>query len=97
MYYYYTQCIISIVVDGARVYTLVLFIVFIIVFCRGINSVPAGVLHHFKEAATMLINDKGPEMALCAALACISGFTEVQSRSLLTSEQVNILLMNIKV
>ena len=47
------------------------------------------VLEHFKEAATKLIDEKGSEKALCAALAYISGFTEVTARSLLTSEQVS--------
>ena len=47
-----------------------------------------GVLCHFKKAAEKLIAEKGPENALCAALAYITGFTEVTSRSLLTSEKV---------
>ena len=48
------------------------------------------VLHHFQEAATKLIDEKGSVKALCAALAYISGFSEVPSRSLLTSEQVKV-------
>jgi ATP-dependent RNA helicase DDX21 len=54
---------------------------------KCIESVSDNVLEYFKESALQLINDKGPEQAICAALAYISGYTEVTSRSLLTSEQ----------
>ena len=55
---------------------------------RCVESVSDGVLCHFKEAAEKLIEEKGPENALCAALAYITGFTELTARSLLTSEKV---------
>uniref|UniRef100_A0A1X7SW88 RNA helicase n=1 Tax=Amphimedon queenslandica TaxID=400682 RepID=A0A1X7SW88_AMPQE len=54
---------------------------------RCVESVSDSVLCHFKEAAEKLIEEKGPENALCAALAYITGFTELTARSLLTSEK----------
>ena len=57
---------------------------------RCIESVSESLSSHFKKAAEQLIDEKGAESALCAALAYISGFSEFTSRSLLTSEQVHI-------
>uniref|UniRef100_A0A1X7TXT8 RNA helicase n=2 Tax=Amphimedon queenslandica TaxID=400682 RepID=A0A1X7TXT8_AMPQE len=54
---------------------------------KCVESVSDSVLCHFKEAAEKLIEEKGPENALCAALAYITGFTELTARSLLTSEK----------
>jgi ATP-dependent RNA helicase DDX21 len=48
--------------------------------------VPAAVLPHFYESAEQLIASKGAKDALAAALAHISGSTEIKTRSLLSSQ-----------
>ena len=50
-----------------------------------IRAVPAEVLPYFREAAEDLIEAKGAIDALAAALAHISGSTEIKTRSLLSS------------
>lgn len=44
-------------------------------------------LDYFREAAEKLIDEKGAVDAVAAALAQISGTTEIKSRSLLTSQE----------
>ena len=46
-------------------------------------------LVHFREAAEDLIKEKGAVDALAAALASISGQTEIKSRSLISSQEVS--------
>lgn len=53
---------------------------------RLLDSVPPTAIHHFKESAEKLIEEKGAVEALAAALAHISGATSVDQRSLINSE-----------
>ena len=55
---------------------------------RSLSEVPSSVLPYFSEAAAQFIEEKGPTEALAAALAYISGSTEIVSRSLLSAQQV---------
>lgn len=55
---------------------------------RFLAQVPRDALVFFREAAEALIVERGAVDAVAAALAHISGTTEVQSRSLLCSEKV---------
>eukprot|EP00730_Choanoeca_flexa_P018423 TRINITY_DN8957_c0_g1_i1.p1 TRINITY_DN8957_c0_g1~~TRINITY_DN8957_c0_g1_i1.p1 ORF type:complete len:746 (+),score=242.38 TRINITY_DN8957_c0_g1_i1:87-2324(+) len=52
---------------------------------QSLDAVPDSVLPHFKDVAQELIAKRGAEDALCAALAHISGSTEIKTRSLLSS------------
>lgn len=54
---------------------------------RSLTEVPTSVLPYFSEAAAQFIEEKGPTQALAAALAYISGSTEIVSRSLLSAQQ----------
>jgi len=53
---------------------------------RAIDEVKEGVIDYFKASAKELIESRGAENALAAALAFISGTTEINSRSMLTSQ-----------
>jgi ATP-dependent RNA helicase DDX21 len=53
---------------------------------RAIDEVNEGVLDYFIPSAKELIESRGAEQALAAALAFISGTTEITSRSMLTSQ-----------
>lgn len=55
---------------------------------RSLDSIPEVTLAHFKESAENLIKQKGAVVSLAAALAVISGNTEIKSRSLLNSLEV---------
>ena len=50
---------------------------------------PEKTLAHFKDSAAKLIEQHGAEKALAAALAVLSGSTEIKSRSLLSSKEVS--------
>ncbi|ELU03439.1 hypothetical protein CAPTEDRAFT_52524, partial [Capitella teleta] len=50
-------------------------------------TVPEETLGHFRESAKLLIEEKGGVDAVAAALAVITGNTEMKSRSLLTSKE----------
>eukprot|EP00045_Choanoeca_perplexa_P012086 m.130555 g.130555 ORF g.130555 m.130555 type:complete len:751 (+) comp15877_c0_seq4:153-2405(+) len=52
---------------------------------QSLDAVPDEVLPYFTEVAKELIEKRGAENALCAALAHISGSTEIKTRSLLSS------------
>ena len=52
---------------------------------QSLDAVPDEVLPYFSEVAKELIEKRGAENALCAALAHISGSTEIKTRSLLSS------------
>ncbi|XP_032229762.2 nucleolar RNA helicase 2 [Nematostella vectensis] len=54
---------------------------------RFLEQIPSDVLDYFRDAAEKLIEDKGAIDAVAAALAQISGTTEIKSRSLLTSQE----------
>ncbi|XP_028405033.1 nucleolar RNA helicase 2-like [Dendronephthya gigantea] len=54
---------------------------------RFLEQVPADALTYFREAAEALIEDRGAVDAVAAALAHISGTTEIKSRSLLSSQE----------
>lgn len=58
------------------------------VLCRFLAQVPADALTYFREAAEALIEERGAVDAVAAALAHISGTTEIKSRSLLSSQEV---------
>lgn len=60
---------------------------FIHFFVRFLDQIPSDVLDHFREAAERLVEEKGAVDAVAAALAQISGTTEIKSRSLLTSQE----------
>jgi len=53
---------------------------------RAIDEVKDGVIDYFIDSAQQLIESRGAEKALAAALAFISGTTEITSRSMLTSQ-----------
>jgi len=53
---------------------------------RAIDEVNEGVIDYFIPSAKELIESRGAENALAAALAFISGTTEITSRSMLTSQ-----------
>ncbi|KAK3750355.1 hypothetical protein QZH41_010272, partial [Actinostola sp. cb2023] len=55
--------------------------------CRFLDQIPSDVLEHFREASEKLIDEKGAVDAVAAALAQISGTTEIKSRSLLSSQE----------
>lgn len=61
-----------------------------IYICRCIEEVKGDVLNIFMPAAKELIEKRGAEDALAAALAFISGTTEIVQRSLLSSTPVSI-------
>lgn len=54
---------------------------------RFLAQVPADALTYFREAAEALIEERGAVDAVAAALAHISGTTEIKSRSLLSSQE----------
>lgn len=55
---------------------------------RFLAQVPPDALKHFREAAEALVEERGAVDAVAAALAHISGTTEIKSRSLLSSQEV---------
>ena len=55
---------------------------------RSLDEVNDDVIQHFLPSAKELIESRGAENALAAALAFISGTTEVIARSMLTSQTV---------
>ncbi|XP_006820781.1 nucleolar RNA helicase 2-like isoform X2 [Saccoglossus kowalevskii] len=54
---------------------------------KSLDAVPESAIKLFHEAAEKLIEEKGPVEALAAALALVSGATDVTSRSLLNSDE----------
>ncbi|XP_019635969.1 PREDICTED: nucleolar RNA helicase 2-like [Branchiostoma belcheri] len=54
---------------------------------RAIEEVPDKMLTHFQEAAEKLIAEKGAVNAVAAALAVMSGSTEIKKRSLLNADE----------
>ena len=56
---------------------------------RCLEQISPSVIPMFTEAAKKLIEEKGPNEALAAALAYISGITEFTERSLLSSMSVS--------
>ncbi len=56
---------------------------------RSLDSIPEETLLHFQASAEKLIEDKGAVKSLAAALAIISGSTEIKSRSLLSSQEAS--------
>ena len=64
--------------------------------CRTLDEIPASILPYFKATARQLIQERGAEDALAAALAHISGSKEIVSRSVLSGMSVrNILLLHL--
>jgi ATP-dependent RNA helicase DDX21 len=59
-------------------------------FGRFLAQVPADALTYFREAAEALVEERGAVDAVAAALAHISGTTEIKSRSLLSSQEVRL-------
>ncbi|KAG9335830.1 hypothetical protein JZ751_003584 [Albula glossodonta] len=53
---------------------------------KYLDSVPPAAVEYFREAAVKLIEQRGAEEALAAALAHISGATAIEQRSLLNSD-----------
>jgi len=70
----------------------VLCVYIFIVICRCLDKVSPSVLPYFTTAAEKLIEEKGAVEVVSAALAYISGVTEIKSRSLLSSQPVRTLL-----
>ena len=61
----------------------------IILYCySSLKEVSETVLVHFREAAEKMIEEKGAVDALAAALASISGQTDIKPRSLISSQEV---------
>ena len=60
---------------------------------RFLAQVPADALVFFREAAEALIEDRGAVDAVAAALAHISGTTEIKTRSMLSSQEVSHLIV----
>ncbi|XP_078576363.1 nucleolar RNA helicase 2-like isoform X2 [Branchiostoma floridae x Branchiostoma japonicum] len=54
---------------------------------RAIEEVPDKMLTHFQEAAEKLIAEKGAVNAVAAALAVMSGSSEIKKRSLLNADE----------
>ncbi|XP_077999152.1 nucleolar RNA helicase 2-like isoform X1 [Glandiceps talaboti] len=54
---------------------------------KSLDKIPESAIDHFRDVAEQLIAEKGAVPALAAALAHISGATDISSRSLLNSEQ----------
>ena len=52
-------------------------------------------LEHFREPAQDLIDERGAEDALAAAMAVISGATKIKSRSLLSNREVIEIWVNV--
>ena len=52
-------------------------------------------LEHFREPAQDLIDERGAEDALAAAMAVISGATKIKSRSLLSNREVSEICVNV--
>lgn len=63
-------------------------IFFFVFFCRSLDNVPDETLDYFRESANILIEERGAENALAAALAVISKSTKIISRSLLSAKEV---------
>lgn len=61
---------------------------FYLVFFRALDSVTEAAIAHFREAAEKILETREPVDALAAALACISGTTDIVPRSLLTKKEV---------
>ena len=57
---------------------------------RCLQKVSASVLPYFNAAAEKLIEERGAVEVVSAALAYISGVTEIKSRSLLSSQPVSL-------
>ena len=64
-------------------------LVFFNLFNSFLTQVPDSVLEHFRGAAAKLVDSKGALDAVAAALAHISGTTEIKSRSLLSAQEVS--------
>ncbi len=58
-------------------------------FLRVISEVPENGIDIFREAAQALIEEKGAEEAVAAALAYITGASELPRRSLITTQEVS--------
>ena len=56
---------------------------------RSLDSVSSGMLESFTEVAEKLIEERGAVSAVAAALAVISGSTELKKRSLLNAREVS--------
>lgn len=61
---------------------------------RFLDSVPVTAIAYFKESAEKLIEERGAVDALAAALAHISGATNLEQRSLLNSDAVSLILFS---
>ena len=57
-------------------------------FSRALDSVTAAAKALFREAAEKILETREAVDALSAALACISGTTDILPRSLLTKKEV---------
>jgi len=64
-----------------------LFLFFLCVF-RALDSVTDLAKAHFRESAEKILETRDAVDALSAALACISGTTNIVARSLLTKKEV---------
>ena len=56
---------------------------------RSLDSVSSGMMESFTEVAEKLIEERGAVSAVAAALAVISGSTELKKRSLLNAREVS--------
>eukprot|EP00126_Sphaerothecum_destruens_P002408 Sdes_comp15846_c0_seq1m4932 len=54
---------------------------------KSLSAISPDVLSHFSNTAKKMIEEKGAEQSLAAALAHISGYTQIKSRSLLNSAE----------
>lgn len=64
------------------------------VWCSFLDSVPAVAVEYFRDAARKLIKQRGALESLAAALAHISGATNLKQRSLMNSDTVRHLSSN---
>lgn len=55
---------------------------------RSLDTVPEELIERFSAGAENILKSKNPVAALAAALAVISGCTEVKQRSLLSGREV---------
>ena len=59
-----------------------------ILLFRSLDKVLPETLEHFREPAQDLIDERGAETALAAAMAVIAGSTKITARSLLSHKEV---------
>ena len=67
----------------------IVWVYLLILSSRSLDKVLPETLEHFREPAQDLIEERGAEDALAAAMAVISGATKIKSRSILSNREVS--------